>query len=196
MKLFLLLTSLLIVGTQGETFHPGDDDWFLLGNHAGTISDEAKCVDSHFCATVENAETSSGTTVVLDTCTWEPVEGWRTATARDGNAVIFMLGDSNGYTGNKKAMCMQAGHGEPIVGSRATVRLYPCDIDSPLQRFVIKNYNGDCGDKEGGKIKLQSNRDLCLTWHGADDVTPGETNLVVMPCKDVKGARAIGWFFR
>jgi len=62
-------------------------------------------------------------------------------------------------------------------------------MDHPLQRWVWKDY-GDCG----GPIKLQSNRDFCLTWQGAEEPSPNETRrMIIKECKDLGGARRQGW---
>jgi hypothetical protein len=188
-----LVVARLGVAENSTKFPLDEDDWFVLTNHAGGPL-PADC-GYNFCATVKNRATAPGTQVVLDTCvTWSDEEGWRLWTAPDGNGFLFMLGNGDGYAGNKKAMCMQAGYGEEL-GSRARIRLAACDIDSPLQRFVLQDYNENCGENEGGKVKLQSRKDLCLTWNG-NTVEAGVTRVIVMPCKDLKGKRAKGWFVR
>lgn len=191
--IFLIATRLTVV----TAYKPDDDDWFILSNHEGGRREDADpdCNDggNNFCATVENGSCSPGTSVVLDACGgWEPEDGWRTLTAPDGKGFVFVLG-----TGD---YCMQAG--EEIVGyhaSRSKVRLATCDIKNPLQRFVWKDYkDDDCGSAtEGGKIKLQSRKDLCLTWNGADSIETGEVrNVIVMPCVNATGTRAKGWYGR
>ena len=193
----LLLASIQVITTQ--SFNPGDDDWFILTNHATkdgsmppTTSAETDCVhEDYVCATVENQTTTAGTKAVLDACTWESEYGWRTWS--DGNAFVLMLGIGSGYSGSPDAICMQAGHGNFELGSRATIRLYPCNISSPLQRFVWPTYGDGCGRDEGGIIKLQSNTTMCLAWSGADPVVPGSTPLIVMPCTEAKGVRSLGW---
>jgi hypothetical protein len=95
-----------------------------------------------------------------------------------------------GYTGDKKAVCMEAtALKKNQEKNRSRIRLAKCDIDNPLQRFFW-NVNM----KDQGQIQLESRKDLCLTWSGGANVEPGQTPVVVMPCDKVeKGPRSKGW---
>lgn len=172
----------------------GDDDWVLISNHAG--GSPRNCDDYKFCATVKNAK--PGTTVVLDKCEdWAEKEGWRLWTSTDKTGFVLMLGTGRGYSGNPKAVCMQAGNGNGDIDSlddRTRVRLAPCDIDNPFQLLSWKRYDDSCGRDEGGRIKLHERNDLCMTWAGTDDVEPGQTSVIFVPCDEVQ--HRAKWFVR
>lgn len=110
MKVILINTLLLAVSlVQGEQPFWGDDDWFMLGSHAGGKPKDCDDYDV-FCAMTEKEESKSGTSVVMgDDCRWDDTSGWRIWTAKDGNGFLLMLGNGNGYSGDKDALCMQVG---------------------------------------------------------------------------------------
>jgi len=112
MKFIHIFTLLLAaaVSVQGDLPFLNDDDWFMLVSHAGGGNTCGGDDQALFCARTENGKQTSGTHVVMgDECPWDETSGWRIQTAKDGNGVLLMLGNENGYSGDKDALCMQAG---------------------------------------------------------------------------------------
>lgn len=167
----VLMASTSTVDAQQEC-QIGDDDFFPL-----VIAEER---EHGFAGKVMPTRRSirTGQELILSS-DQECNSGWRLETS--GAAKLF-------HTSEDPNMCLQAGHGGVTTLTSGTkMRIYPCNVNNSLQRFIWGN--GKCS----GAIKPQGRDDLCMTWRGVVANLDSDP-IILVECDKLDTKRAADWW--